>query len=634
MQYFHKIKQRARQFLPAVQAELFARLETFLDSHFSAQEKQQDVFQETHILVEYPIDQETLIASMLLPLLRQKNIPLVAIETEFGKEVFRILKTLQKLDHLTQIAIQTPQNTSDVLRKMFLALANDVRVVFIQLAKQLAVLRTLQPHAAVAKQYAEEVLALYAPIAARLGIYRFKNELEEKAFRALFPEEYRMLQSQLREVKNKADSILEQGKELLQQRLLALKVSGDIQARVKDLYSIFQKKKQKEIQSIRDITDLFAFRIIVPQIEDCYSVLGQIHQYWEVFPERFKDYISQPKENGYQSLHTTIIDFLPHASFRSYPVEIQIRNQEMHHNAEFGSAVHWNYKESGDTAKKLKIHWFAEMAQATKNLHGEERFSLFARSFLGESIFVLTEGGDIKILPIGATPIDFAFAVHTDIGTHCQGALVNGKIVSLNTTLQNGDVVKILVNQNVYPKESWLKIAVAPRTRQKIRAFLRSKDKDFFIRKGRMLLNTSLENAGGPPLDTTLSFLKNFGNEGKELSLKEREHILHRIGIGDFSAHTIVKELLEMPDKQDEILLRQPYSTVTATPEAGSIAIAGEKGFRFRLAKCCNPQKGRRILAFITRGGSFTIHDADCKTLARLHNERVMPAHWIANLRQ
>jgi len=416
------------------------------------------------MLNNFSPDKDTLIAGLLLKCAELEKPPLEEIKKQFGSSVCQIITGLHKLTILTGIALHKSENHTDVMRKMFLALAKDIRVVLIKLVDRLYTLENFNLFAPEKQeQYAKEVFDLYAPIAARLGIYRLKEGLENIAFKFLFPKDHKRLMSELKKLTISQKGILKKGENALKKILKNVGVQGEVQGRIKDPYSIFQKLRKKETSKIEDINDLFAFRVVVKNVSDCYTVLGQVHQTWNVLSSRFKDYIAVPKPNGYKSLHTTIRGFFDR-KYSSYPVEIQIRTFAMHEKAEFGSAVHWNYKEKGDTSKGLH-NWFGELAKTSKNLQDADNFLIFAKDFLGEMVFALTEKGDVKTLPHGATPIDFAYAIHSEIGNHCQGAVINGRIVPLNYKIQNGDVIKIITQKNVSPRESWLSLAVSSSSR-------------------------------------------------------------------------------------------------------------------------------------------------------------------------
>ncbi len=616
----HLQKLASRKKIP-LEKGILSRAEKFAASHVSSS-AMREAFSVGRILIEFSPDQDTLIASILLKLAEIKNPPFDEIEKEFGESVADLLRSLQKLVLLAEVSLKKSGSRTTTLRKMFLALARDTRVVFLKLANRLYSLEQIKGKPSIKQKiYAKEVFELYGPISSRLGIYRLKRRLEDLAFQTLLPKEYHRISKKIEHTKSLRKGMLKKGEKVLMEILRRSNITGKVESRVKDPYSIYLKLKRKETSEIEDLNDLFAFRILVPQANDCYVVLGKIHQKWNVLPGRFKDYITVPKPNGYSSLHTSILsDFYKKAP---YPIEIQIRTFQMHEDAEFGSAVHWHYKERG-SHESANQSWFASLAKTNKKLNESKNFEIFVKDFLGDRIFVLTEKGDIKILPENSTPLDFAYSVHSDIGEHCQSAIVNGKIVPLRYTLQNGDIVKIATNRRVVPRESWLAVATAASTRQKIRAFLRQHDKEFFVREGKKMLNAALSNMGAKELDKKLSFLKGYETE-KSRSLKSRESILQRIGVGDLSAQTVSKKLLSQnPPAQKKIV----SSHKKKNRKKEDVLVAGEKGFYTKRAQCCSPAPGDLILAFITRTGTFTLHKRHCAVLKKLDPHRFLAARW------
>jgi len=578
-------------------------------------------------LLDFSPDTATILASVLLKFADLPEPPFAEIERQFGSGVKTILEALHKLSILSKIAVENPANHADILRQMFLALAKDLRVVFVKLANRLYTLRNI--HALDEKKsmrLSREVFDLYGPIAARLGIYRLKRQLEDLAFAFLYPDDHAKLSAQVEKILKKYGDIVSYGQKNLEKLLQTAHIPGTVQGRIKDPYSIFQKLRRKETTSLNAINDLFAFRILVPEIADCYASLGHVHQSWGVVSGRFKDYIATPKPNGYRSLHTTVLGFFSELDL-GYPSEVQIRTFGMHEESELGSAVHWNYKEKTPRSSGSQKNWFAELAKSSRNLHGAQNFEIFARELLGDKIFVVTEKGDVKILPEGATPLDFAYAVHSEIGSHCQSALVNGAIMPLNSKLQHGDVVKISTNKKIMPRESWLYMVASSSARQKIRGFLHRHEGDFFLREGREKLNAVLKEFGLPVLDHTLSFLKNY-ESAKALTRKRREIILKRIGLSDLSPSAIVKKITA---RTEQLVKKIPAPEQPRLKGNSEVFISGEKGFEMKFAHCCNPEGGMPIIAFVTRGGSFTIHKIPCKTLRKVEALRLFPAAWEEN---
>ncbi len=567
-------------------------------------------------------DEKTLVSGILAVSIEKENPPYHEIEAIFGKDICTILLSLEKLDILSTVSIEQPENRAEILRKMFLALAKDIRVVIIKIAVHIQALDDFQTLPKKKRdELAKEALNLFSPIASRIGIYQFKRELEDKAFAYLYPEEYHQIAKEIRSLAAHRKKVLEKGKEDLIALLRDARIEGEVQGRMKEPYSIYQKMRNLQKNILSDIYDIFAFRVLVPKISDCYTVLGLIHEKWKVLTSRFKDYIAMPKPNGYKSIHTTIFESLG-GSEEMFPMEIQIRTKEMHLEAEFGSAVHWSYKEGNE---EMPVeNWFSEIAQASKDLKSAESFEIFAKDFLGDRIFVLTEKGDVKILPEDATPVDFAYAVHSDIGDHCQGAMVNEKIVPLHYKLQNGDVVKIITSKLSSPRDSWLSLAVSSAAKQRIRQYLKKHDQEYFLREGKKTFNESLRKLNAKPLDGTLSILRDAGAK-RELSLREREDILKRIGNGSLKAHVIARKVI-IPYKKEkrDIANRGSLSNGDDT----GVIISGESGYEWKKAKCCNPAPRDRIIAYTTRGGKFTVHHRKCRTIKNLDIQRLLGARW------
>ncbi|MBI5414126.1 bifunctional (p)ppGpp synthetase/guanosine-3',5'-bis(diphosphate) 3'-pyrophosphohydrolase [Candidatus Peregrinibacteria bacterium] len=589
-------------------------------------EKIEEGVEVAEILLDFFPDESTCIAGILSGTLSIDPAPFPEIEKLFGGDISRILCDLHKLKILSSLATKNPENQIELLRKMFLALAKDVRVVVIKLAMRLSSLRHMESLSLEQKkQYAGEVLDLYAPIAGRLGIFRIKTELEDLAFAYLYPKEFTEISAQITALRNERGAVLERGEKEILTLLKEAGIQGEVQGRMKETYSIFQKLRKKQKSSIEYIYDIFAFRVLLSSIAECYTLLGHIHQKWPVIGDRFKDYITNPKPNGYRALHTTIRASFENVS-EEHPLEIQIKTHEMHRNSEFGSATHWWYKEKGSNVP-LKDNWLLQLTRIEKQIHNMENFELFTEGLLEDFIFTLTENGDVKILPSGATPLDFAFSVHTDIGYHYQSALVNGKIVPIDYRLEQGDVVKIIPNKNSFPRESWVSLVSSNQAKQRIRAFLRKENFEEFLKKGKKLLNESLARYGVQKLDAQLSSLKNLF-KGQLLAQKEREDIVLRVGNGSLRAHIIARKLVQNIEGEKIRPLPDENFQKSFDNEGVGIIVTGEKGFRFRKANCCMPDPSAPIVAFTTRGGTLTLHRRECKMLQKLDSNRFLPARW------
>lgn len=567
-------------------------------------------------------DEDTVIAALLHDVLEDTDIEPKEIEKRFGKTV---LKLAQGVEKIQKIHLQGKDRQIGSLRKLFLAMAEDLRVIFIKLADRLHNMETLT-HMKPEKQrrMAEETLNVYAPIAGRLGIYHFKIPLEDLSFRYLYPKEFKRLSKELESRSSMRERKMIRLKENLEKTLKKTQIKFEIHGRVKHLYSVYKKLEKQTNESLDEIYDIFALRIIVPTTGDCYAVLGEIHKHWTPLSYRFKDYIAVPKPNGYQSLHTTVIGVI--GGRTPQPVEVQIRTQEMHQESEYGVAAHWIYKEDATRNKTKWVQGLVDLEQTLQdNIEFEENLR---QDTFGDRIFVLTPNGDVKDLPQDATPIDFAYAIHTEIGNHCTGAKVNDKIVPLDHPLENGDVVGIIINKKNAPNQFWLNFVVTSHAKQRIRAWFRSQDTDKLIKAGKELLNKQLIRLGHNELDPHLLLLKNY--EKKSLPLKEREFLLEKIGNGSLSPTLVIKKLF--PEDRlltPRIIKKDTRFSKRLKEEKAKVVISGEDLYKTKLSSCCQPGEGDSIVGYVTRGDYISVHKRVCKIIQNMkHRERLIAAHW------
>ncbi len=569
------------------------------------------------ILSNMGMDRDTIAASILHDVIEDTSISREQLKEAFGEDIALLVEGVTKLSKL-------PFRTStdyqvENLRKMFIVMAKDIRVILIKLADRLHNIRTisyLSPEKQ--KRIAKETIDIYAPIAHRLGMYKMKSELEDLSFKVLKPDIYNRIASYIAEQHQESEKFIEKVKVALQTKLLEFGIRGHIEGRPKHIYSIYQKMLVKK-QPLDKIYDLRAIRIIVDSIKDCYAVLGIVHNLWKPLPNRFKDYIANPKLNMYQSLHTTVVG--PEAK----TLEVQIRTWKMHNTAEYGIAAHWKYKEGKVHTDEIdeKLSWLRRILEWQKDMHDPKEFmeslSIDLRS---SEVFVFTPKGDIKRLPRGSTPIDFAYAIHTEVGHRCVGAIVNQKIVPLDYHLKDGDIVKIITSSKSSPSRDWLRIVKSPSARDKIKHWFRQKERESLLPLGREILEKELRKRGL----SIKEFLseKNLSELARSIGFLKPEELLVNIGAGKISISQLIpkEEKLEseIPQKQEK-----PQET---EKEGIGVEVEGVKGVLTRFAKCCTPIPGDDIIGYITRGKGITIHRADCPNIRRAPKDRLIKVYW------
>lgn len=579
------------------------------------------------ILSELESDAETLAAALLHDVVEDTGVKLEEIRAEFGQEVAKLVDGVTKLSRI-QFHSKMEEQVSN-LRKMFLAMAEDWRVVVIRLADRLHNLRTLDA-LPVEKQRktAEETLEIYAPLAHRLGIWRFKWELEDLAFRYLEPEEYYSLVERIAAKRSEREAQAAMVITRLKEALAEAGIACDVQGRAKNLYSIY-KKMRTQGKDLSEIYDLLAVRVIVNTITDCYEVLGIVHTLWKPMPGRFKDYVAMPKPNGYQSLHTTVLGPL------GEPFEIQIRTKEMDRTAEYGSAAHWKYKE-GKTDKVFdqKMSWLRQLLDWQREMTDAGEFMEALRiDIFNDEVFVFTPKGDVINLPVGSTPLDFAYKIHTDVGHQCVGAKVNGKMVPLHYKLNTGDIVEILTSRHsAGPSRDWLEIVKTPQARSKIRAFFKRQLREEDIARGKAALEKEIQKLG-----LKMSDLEETGvveRVLKKINYPDLRNLYAAIAYGGISpVHTASRLKDEALKVKPELLPQKEQAAKPVTrklrgPEE-AIVVKGMKDFLVRLARCCNPVPGDPIIGYITRGRGVTVHRLNCPVLQGYKDkERFIEVSW------
>jgi len=591
------------------------------------------------ILTDLQIDDITISAAILHDVVEDTTHTLDEMRELFGDEVAMLIDGVTKLGRIQYKSKEEQQLES--YRKMFLAMAKDIRVIMIKLADRLHNMRTLKyMREDKQKRIARETIEIYAPLANRLGISNVKWELEDLCLRYLDPKAYYDLVECVKQKRQERQAFIDEAHEQIVEKLEEAHITAEIQGRAKHFYSIYKKMKRDQ-KDISEIYDLSALRVLVDSVKDCYGVLGIIHAMWKPLPGRFKDYIAMPKSNGYQSLHTTVI-------CRGYPLEIQIRTFAMHKVSEYGVAAHWKYKEAGKSVGATreydqKMSWLRQMVSLQHELDDpREYFEALKVDVFSDEVFVFTPKGDVVDLPKGSIPIDFAYRIHTEVGHHCVGAKVNSKIVPLEYKLKNGDIVSIITNKsNNGPSRDWLNIVASSETRTKIRSWFKKQRKEENIARGMDMMEKEAKHLGYVPKE----ILKPERLEllAKKLNIPQVNDLLASIGYGGITLNGILGKLIEM-HKQDlqkattpdisQMLseLKQPLKNRKKKASHG-ILVEGEGGFLVRLARCCNPIPGDPITGYITRGRGVSVHRSDCPNLLNdMDFSRVIEVNWDVGL--
>ncbi len=563
----------------------------------------------------------TITAGILHDVIEDTDTQLSTIKEEFGEEIAMLVNGVTKL---SRISFKTQEEQqAENFRKMFLAMAEDVRVILIKLADRLNNMRTLQYIQPFRRlKIARETLDIYVPIANRLGISKIQWELEDLSLLYLEPIQYKAVVNRISKNRLEREKYVESIKEIIKKELQKVKIEAEIHGRPKNIYSIYKKMKERE-KDFFQIYDLIAIRIICNSVKDCYAILGLLHSIWKPMPGRFKDYIAMPKSNMYQSLHTTVV------TFQGEPLEIQIRTWEMHKTAEYGIAAHWKYKEKIDLKKDKKLEerlsWLRQILEWQKDLKDPKEFmeSLKIGLFQDE-VFTFTPKGDVKILPSGSTPIDFAYIIHTDVGHSCVGAKVNKKIVPLDYKLKSGDIVEILTSKlNRNPSRDWLKLVKTSGAKNKIRLWFKKEMREENIQKGRDILEKEIEKYR---IETSSELTKKFKNASIELGFLELETMFENIGYGKLTPLQVLSKIIP----QEKIPQVLPTVKVKKQIDQG-IRVQGINDVMIKFARCCNPVPGDEIIGYITRGRGVSVHKIDCSNIDFISAEkdRLVKVEWI-----
>jgi GTP diphosphokinase / guanosine-3',5'-bis(diphosphate) 3'-diphosphatase len=575
------------------------------------------------ILAELHLDSATIAGGLMHDVVEDTSATLADVEAAFGDEVVTVVDGLTKIARV-QFRTSTEQQVEN-FRKLLLSMAQDARVILIKLADRLHNMRTLD-HLREEKRrrIALETREIYAPLAHRLGVAAIKWELEDLCFKYLEPEPYRDLAGKIAEKRREREEWIENLRDPLEGELRSAGIACEVTGRPKHLWSIYRKMVQRE-KSYEEIYDLMAVRVIVETIADCYHALGVIHNRWTPLTERFHDYIATPKSNMYQSLHTTI--FGPGG--RLY--EIQIRTREMHRTAEYGIAAHWKYKEGtppGDDVDET-LTWFRQVLEWQQETREPEEFMEFLRiDLFQDEIFVFTPMGDVKQLPKGATPIDFAFAVHTEVGLHCAGARVNGRITPITRELKNGDQVEIVTDAKQRPSRDWLAFVKTARARNKIRQWIREEEFGDSKRLGKEFIEREIRKTRRGRVSE-----ERFTEAARALDLPDAEHLYAALGRGDLGPSAVMRvlwpETEEEPSKPPSAFERL-VSRVRGDQGQAPVRIQGQSNLMMRFSQCCQPVPGDKVIGYVTRGRGVSVHRIDCPNILQLreHPERRVEIEW------
>jgi GTP pyrophosphokinase len=576
-----------------------------------------------NILADMRLDIISVASGLLHDVLEDTRAKSEELRELFGPDVLRIVSGVTKLSLMPTSSSQERQ--AENIRKMFLAMADDIRVILIKLADRLHNMRTLRFHAPEKrKAIAQETLDIYAPLAARLGIYWIKNELEENSFKYLNPEEYARIELLVAKSRSEREQYIDTVRGTIQRKLEQANLKGEVFGRSKNFFSIYSKMKAQNL-TFEQIYDLIAFRIILDTVPQCYEALGLIHSMWKPIDYKFKDYIGRPKPNMYQSLHTTVIGPVGER------IEIQIRTWEMDRVAKSGIAAHWSYKEGRRIDENIskKFAWIQDLVENQDSFRDPGEFLENVRlDLFPDEVYVFTPKGEIRALPKGSTPVDFAYLIHTEIGHKCVGAKVNGQMVSLPYQLQTGDIVEIVTSKNHTPSKDWLKFVKTIKARSKIRQWVKTQEKERSISLGREMLDKAFRKER---LNfTTLSKTEKMDEVVDALGLKALEDLIANVGYGKVTPLQVLRPFTvkpESPDSRESILEKLMSRVRKKKPRAG-VLVRGVEDILIKFGKCCQPVPGDPIIGYITQGYGVTVHRASCVNALRSSPERQIDVEW------
>lgn len=593
--------------------------------------------QVAYTLAELGLDDATICAALMHDLAEDTAVTLNDISSEFSPEIAEMVNGVTKLAKIKYVSAEEQQVEN--YRKMFLAMGKDIRVILIKLADRLHNIRTLKflkrdRQIAIA----QETIDLYAPLANRLGVFSMKWELEDQAFKYLYPEEYREIVEGIAKKREERLKFIDQIVDEIKINLKKEKIVCEITGRAKHLYSIYRKMK-RDNKTLDQIYDLFALRILVNSVKDCYAGLGVVHELYTPMPGRFKDYIAVPKPNMYQSLHTTLLG--PNGT----PFEVQIRTYNMHRIAEFGIAAHWAYKEQSFlhgkkenvTVKEDKLAWLRESLEWQNDMQNPDEFmSTLKTELVEDSVYVFTPKGQIKTLPKGSTPIDFAYSIHADIGNKMVGAKINSKMMPIITPLHNGDIVDIMTNDNSKgPSRDWLKFVKSSSAKTKIQQWFKKNERDLNIERGKEIIARELKRIRLNSDELLTS--KNIESTLQKYSFKTIDDMYAAVGFGSITATKVLSKILEeyrktKPNTEIEEKIEELHTrhNINENVSKTGIIVKGIDNCLVKLSKCCNPVPGDEIIGYITRGRGVTVHTKDCVNVKDLfkEEERIIDVYW------
>ncbi len=573
-------------------------------------------------LAELRLDEASIAAGLLHDTVEDTKATLEDIEAEFGEEVADIVDGVTKISLMTFETKEEQQ--AENIRKMILAMSEDIRVLIVKLADRLHNMRTLtfqKSHKQ--KLIAQETMDIYTPLANRLGLHRIKLELEELSFRYIRPDAYAHISEWLEKHRADDEEYIDEVINVLRKILTSNDIEARIKGRIKHPYSIYHKMATQNL-TMDEMHDIIAFRIIVSDLKDCYAALGLVHASWRPVPGRFKDYISMPKANMYQSLHTTVI------GPRNERMEVQIRTEEMDRLAENGLASHWLYKEGGRVRAKdvRQFTWLREMLDWQKMESDSREFLRSLRfDLFKDEIYVFTPKGEVKELPEDATPVDFAYQIHTEVGNRCVGAKINGKLVPLSTRLHSGDMVEVLTDPHRHPSRDWLKFVKTAKARTRIQHYIRTEERERSISLGRDMLEKQGRKAG-----VNIAKALKEGELARialEVGVPTTDELFSAVGYARMTPQKILKQLLPKEEAEKREEAEKPQSGKEQAPKKSeSVVIQGMRDVMVRYAKCCNPVPGDAIVGYISRGRGVAIHTSDCPTIQEMEPERLIAVQW------
>jgi GTP diphosphokinase / guanosine-3',5'-bis(diphosphate) 3'-diphosphatase len=638
---FARILVKVEKYNPAFDRELVVRAYEEAASHHQHQLRMSGEpyivhpLGTTDICADLRLDSATLAAALLHDVVEDTEVSIEEVREQFGDEVSLLVDGVTKLSQMTFRTVEEEQ--AENIRKMIIAMAKDVRVILIKLADRLHNMRTLR-YLGKEKQLekAKETLEVYAPLAHRLGIESVRWELEDLAFQTLHPRKYAEIQQMVSQRRADRERDMEEARRILDQELKAVSIEADISGRAKHFYSIYDKMVRKG-KEFNEIFDLIALRVLVDSVKDCYAALGIIHSLWKPLPGRFKDYVAMPKFNMYQSLHTTVI------GPQGKPLEIQIRTHDMHETAQFGIAAHWMYKEKGGRgaqrtdAQSEKLQWLRQIMDWQSETKDPGEFMEALRiDLFHDEVYVFTPKGEVKRLPAGSTPVDFAYAIHTDVGHRCVGAKVDGRIVPLTYKLQSGDIIEILTSKTSQgPSRDWLQFVASSGARNKIRQWFKKERREDAEHLGREAVLEAFRKQGLPAQRLIGSDL--IGDLMKETNHSKKEDFFAAVGSGKISPQHVCTRIIQMLNRggDDAAVLSAPASVPKESREAPSgsqlgIQVDGVEDVAIRLPQCCRPVPGDDVVGYISLGRGITVHRRDCPNVKALEKnpERFAAVHW------